>query len=343
MNNMPTQNEAPPASSPTVPAQPVEWKEVLVFVQNQNKSDRDYFDRLFSRTMWAVGIILTAALAVVAFFGVRSYRELKDEMRRQTEDEVRSMRAEVRREIDRQFAAPQIANVIRAVAKERAAGEINKVVRGEVTQSVESAVRQQEPAIRRAIAAETEVRLRNLSSLIEATVANQTRERVERALQPLQAKVAATTEVIRATTLAATAVNGSRAAYAQLKSLASSTSNQDVREVGAWAIQAVEDEHLSALVPGRLNPQLGHEGLVAMASQPWPTLRQKAAEEMGFSKNRRYLPMVVKLIEDTNLRVSRAAIQAFVNLTGQTMQGDHEQNVQAAKRWWDQHKAEFKQ
>jgi hypothetical protein len=323
------------------PPQGPDWKEVLDFVRSQTEKDRSYFDQLFKRTMWAIGLIVAAGIGLATFFGLRSLADMRNEMKKSTQAEVDNMRAEVRKRIESEFQTRQITELVRSVARERAQSEINRVIAAEVSRQVQSSVKKQESEIRRAVTEETQRAVRDLNPKINGIVAKQTGEKIDASLRPFQATLASYREVLHTGTLATAAMNGSRAAYFQLQP-ALKSQNHEIQEIAGWALTAMEDEKFDMMKAQTLNPDIKPEDLMMLSSSPSPTLRSKAAEAMGKSKDRKYMPRIVELIKsDPNLRVVRAGLVAFVQLTGETIQSD-EQGIEAAQKWWEKHNAEFK-
>jgi hypothetical protein len=144
-------------ASPNIPSAPSpDWKDVLDFVRSQGEKDRAYFDQLFKRTVWSIGLIIIVGLAVVTFLGVRSLADMKNEMRAQTQAEIGNMRAEVRRRIDAEFQTPEITRLVQTVARERASEEINRIIFEQVSKQVQAAVKNQEGGIHKEVLQQTQ-------------------------------------------------------------------------------------------------------------------------------------------------------------------------------------------
>jgi hypothetical protein len=330
-------------ASPNIPVvQPPDWKDVLDFVRNQGEKDRAYFDQLFRRTMWAIGIIVATGIGLATFFGLRSLADMKEEMKRQTQAEIGNMRAEVRKRIDAEFQTPEITRLVQTVARERASEEINRIIFEQVSRQVQAAVKGQEGEIRKAVSQETQGAVARLGSTIDEAVAKQIRPKVETSLRPLELELARYQEVLNVGAIANAAMNGSRAAYFQLKP-ALTSKNPQVQEIAVWATLALNDEQMESLKSQGLNPALTSETLTQLSSSASPTLRAKVVEAMGKSLDRKYIPRVIEMIKsDPNLRVLRAALIAFSQLTKSNFSSD-EDGIEKAQEWWTQHKSEFKQ
>jgi hypothetical protein len=318
-----------------------DWKDVLEFVRTQGEKDRAYFDQLFTRTMWSIGLIIAVGIGLATFFGLRSLSDMKDEMRKQTQAEIANMRAEVRNRIDAEFQTPAITRLVQAVAKERASDEINRVIFEEVSKQVKAAVKSQEGEIRKAVTQETQSAVARLGSTIDATVAKQIKDKVEASVRPLELQVAGYREVLDTGAIANAAMNGSRAAYFQLKP-ALASKNPQVQEIAAWATAALDDERMELIKSHGLNPSLTFENLIQLSAIGSQTLRARAVQAMGESSDRKYIPRVIEIIKsDPNLRVLRAALIAFSQLTKSGFQSD-EDGIKKATEWWEQHKSEFR-
>jgi hypothetical protein len=329
-------------ATPTAPIpQSPDWKDVLEFVRKQGAEDRAYFDHIFKRTTWGVSLILGVGLAVARFLGWRSLADAREQVRSQTQAEISNMRAEVRKRIDAEFQTPEITKIVQTVARERASQEINRIISEAVARQVQTVVKSQEDGIRKAITQDTQAAVARLAPTIDDVVAKQIRTKVESAINPLEDQLAKDREVLMIGAIANAAMNGSRAAYFKLKP-ALASQNPRVQEIAIWATLALDDEQFAMLKSGILNPDLTPEVLLQMASTGPATIRAKVAAGMGQSKDRRYIPRIVEMVRsDPDLRVLRAALNAFSALTGSNFKGE-EDGMKKAEEWWSQHKAEFK-
>jgi HEAT repeat protein len=114
-----------------------------------------------------------------------------------------------------------------------------------------------------------------------------------------------------------------------------------VKEIATWAYTAVSDEEYDILKNQPLNPALSFETIIGFSSDAAPTLRAKAVEQIGKSKNRKYVPRIIEMIEnDPNIRVVRAALQAFVIFSDEPTTMDRK-GIEGAEKWWAKHKSEY--
>jgi hypothetical protein len=151
-------------------------------------------------------------------------------------------------------------------------------------------------------------------------------------------------EALHAGTLAITAMAGSRAAYSQLLS-ATTSQDQNIREIASWAVAAIAAENLDILRSQTLNPDLTPEQLSQFSTSPSAMMRTKAVERMGLTKDRRFVPRIIEIIrDDPNLNVLRAALIALTRAANDPVLvlPSDEEGAKTALAWWEKHKSEFK-
>lgn len=146
-------------------------KGYLKFVQEQSEKDRAYFDHLFKRTVWFLGLLLAASAAVIAFFGIHTLSQLREEMRVTTREELRKAQNEVRDRIDAEFKTQNIHELVRQVAKERTERELSSLIKQTVDVQVALGVRAEEPRITRTVSDQTRQAVDRLSPVINSHVA----------------------------------------------------------------------------------------------------------------------------------------------------------------------------
>jgi len=143
------------------------------------------------------------------------------------------------------------------------------------------------------------------------------------------------------TSYAAQALNGSRAAYKQLK-VGVGSANPDVREIALWAYRAIYDELIQAAVPRGLNQTLTVDFVMELSKSQSDHFRLRAAEEMGRRKDRKFVPRLMQMIEsDPNHRVTNKALNSWASYSGESMTNDLENNVGVARKWYAKHKSEY--
>src|SRR5437879_10701303 len=108
---------------------------------------RDYFEALFKRTLWAVGIIVALILAGVGFLGFRSWSDVQSRMETklqetQTAITVRGQQAiqdtdkVIRDRAEAAFKDESIKSYVRQVAKEKTSSELSGVIQRTVAEQV---------------------------------------------------------------------------------------------------------------------------------------------------------------------------------------------------------------
>jgi hypothetical protein len=231
--------------------------------------------------------------------------------------ETERLRQQIRLRLDQEFETPRIHQVIESEARRYTATEAQSYI----TTQVDAGLKPFQAQV-------TQVR--------------QTLADVSNRLEPVKTAVDTYRDVLHTATLATTAMAGSRSAHRELNSLVNSQ-NADVRQIAGWALEAVDNELLDMLRNQTLNPELGREALLQLSRHSAPTMREKAVERMGVTKDRQYVPRIIEMIRsDPNIRVLRAALIAFNQETAVTVEAD-ETGATLALKWWDEHKTEFGQ
>jgi len=122
-----TESAQPPISN-SAPS----WKEVLEFVQQQSKQERDLFDTWLKRTAKVLGLITAVAVGFLIFMGWNTVDGIKKAADRSTARAIEQAQTKVQERIDAEFRTEAIKTTIRQVAAERTAAEFRSVISDEV-------------------------------------------------------------------------------------------------------------------------------------------------------------------------------------------------------------------
>ena len=159
----------------------------LKFAQDQSSEDRAYFDQLFKRTAWFLGVLLAASGAAVAFFGLHTISQLREEMRMVTLEEVGKMRQEVEARVGEEFRTENIHELVRKVAMERTGSEMRSLIKQSVDAQVALGVKAEEPKIAHAVTEETARAVDRLSPVIDDRMSAQVEKKVAEEVTPRMA------------------------------------------------------------------------------------------------------------------------------------------------------------
>lgn len=137
---------------PPPPATPVEWREVLTFLQTQMTADREYFDHIFRRTLWALGIITTVCASALIFFGINTLSSINKTLAEVRED--------VRARVDSEFKKDNIEHLVKDIAEQKTKSAFAEVIGKEVA----TQIRTLQPGISSAVSHDLQERLKRFET-----------------------------------------------------------------------------------------------------------------------------------------------------------------------------------
>lgn len=104
------------------PALSAEGQELLRFVREENKANRDYFTSVSKIAIGGISVLLTLALAAVAFFGWRTKQDMEEQAKAVTQAELEKLSGEIRSQIQSrvsgEFQTDKMQKMIHEVAQE---------------------------------------------------------------------------------------------------------------------------------------------------------------------------------------------------------------------------------
>lgn len=152
-------NPQPPNDSqPDVRNAPIEWKQVLEFVQQQAELDRNNFDRQVKRAYSFIGVA-----AIVVLFGIGSTLfDIQKNARERTEEVIKQMQIFVRTRVAQEFEEENIRKLVRAAAEKVSSEQLNAILRDEVTRQVKAQVSQQTAFIQSSVREQAKSQVQNV-------------------------------------------------------------------------------------------------------------------------------------------------------------------------------------
>jgi hypothetical protein len=336
---------------PQGPSSPFDEAEFLrrTFDRSLAEMDRSraYFETLFKRTTWAIGILVVLIVAGGGVLGFRSWSDVQQRMNdklRETQGaiEARGQQAIldtdklVRDRAEAAFKEENIKTFVRQVAKEKTEAALTGVIRQAVGEQVSARIKAEEHQITKTVIKETKEAVDNLSPHISGEV----QKRTDAALGPLRQQIAGYDEIIRVSTLALLARNGDGAAYDNVERMDQETQNPVLREI---CLSTLNQIYVEANVPFYTSRHFTIERTVddlkRLLDDPNPLIRWAAVDTLGEKQQKDIVPKLVDIINhDNSLWVRRAAYQALATLTGQ--------NIQRLERdqwnkWWEANKGNW--
>jgi hypothetical protein len=280
----------------------------LKFAQDQSDKDRAYFDHLFRRTAWFLGVLLAASSAGVVFFGLHTVSQLREEMRAATSEEVAKTRKEVEASIENEFRTENIRGLVREVAKERTTRELSGAIERSVDAQVALAVRAEGPRIAHAVSEETKRAVDRLSPVIDAHVTAQVEKEVG---QEVSQRMAAFDHDLA--TLSKLADMGARMRLAirgGLEELSARASGGDTE------FERTKAAELLKRIAADYDTMLGQEFLMHFSGQP-ATVAGVLAPGLLKDPAKPIAPLVTLIRSDQNLNKVALAFVALSKATGQ--------------------------
>jgi hypothetical protein len=223
----------------------------LEFAQGQIEKDRSFYKHLYT---YAVAFVVFM-VAVAGSFSYTSVSQMRTDMQASVESErvalraqseatsieaqatvkgeLANVRTEVQKRIDTEFQSDNIAALVASAAKERTEKELSGIIRSETTTQVAKGIREQGPAIRKAVEDQTkeavkalepsiresvDTAVKALQPTIKASVDAATQDQVKTSVAPIQAQLANYADVIRMGNLATLARSDDRQALDYLNS-----------------------------------------------------------------------------------------------------------------------------
>ncbi len=328
----------------------------LKFAQEQAEKDRAYFKHLFDRSAYFLGALVVFA----GIFGYRSVDQLRDDARSAVQSAqakvdraVEGMQSDAQRELDRvrvavtkrvddEFRTERIAQLVRAVAKERTEGELQGVIRSETITQVAKGIREQAPTIQKAVEDETKRAVRDLQPSISNAVGFEVSAQVQKQVLPVQSQLKSYGDVIRVGTLATLAKSDDRKAFDELVAIAdgSKDASADERKVATSTAVAIVREKNSGISLGynfkqKQTPEAMKQILLTsrFANDRMAAVQNYPADDKSI------LSLLARMVaSDESIDVVCAAFGAFNSRTSQSFQFP---NYGGLMTWWNDNKRKF--
>ena len=306
---------------------------------------REYFEALFKRTLWAVGIVLALILAGGGFLGFRSWSDVQERMdsklkETQTAIEARGQKAiqdtdkVIRDRAEAAFKDESIRTYVRQVAKEKTTSELSNLIQQTVGEQVAIRVKAEEPQINKTVVQETKHAIDNITPLISSEVDKKSSQ----AIAPLRSQIESYQQILNISTLALLARNGNAAAYDQLEQTGMHTADPNLREICLSTLNQVYLEMNVPFYAGRTFSQpKDTPELKKLLDSPDFTVRWAAVDALVAKGQKDLVPKLMEFINhDNSMWVRGAAYQALRTLTGQNIEKLQREQWNA---WWNANKA----
>jgi hypothetical protein len=106
----------------------IAWREVLNFVREENKRDREHLSSTFQIVIWATTAVLGVALFAFFYMTRKSLSEARE-----------SARSDVKQRLDEEFSEPNLKALIEQSAREATRRDLSIAIQGAVRDEVASA------------------------------------------------------------------------------------------------------------------------------------------------------------------------------------------------------------
>ncbi len=308
---------------------------------------REYFETLFRRTLWAVGIVVALILAAGSLLGFRSWSDVQVRMDSKLQETQAAIVARgqqaiqdtdkvIRDRAEAAFKDESIKSYVRQVAKEKTSSELGSVIQQTVAEQVATRVKAEEPQINRTVVQETKRAVESLTPVISSEVDKKSSQ----ALTPLRSQIETYQEILNVSTLALLARNGNAATYDQLELIAKQTTNPVLREICVSTLNQIYLEMNAPIYAGRnFNQPKDTPELKKLLDDPNFTTRWAAVDALAAKGEKDIVPKLIEFINhDNSMWVRNAAYQALKTLTGQKMEKLQREQW---NHWWDENKANW--
>lgn len=336
-----------PQPAPIVPPVPDNIERVVSFLRQENDAHRQALREdskanrdLLIGAIRLVSIPVAAAILVIGWFGLKSFSDLKEQLRdsaaEQLKTETARMQSEIRERLDKQFQTANLQQTVRDAARDATQAAAAPLIRREVTQQVQSHIRAEVPEIHSAVLRETQKGVSALQPTIDSEITKQANAAESR----IQAQIAPYGDVIRASKLAALARNGVGTAFDDLMKMSDSP-NRDIQDLVISTHNAIfmeyEQAHTISYIPRIFQPQKkSKEELLPLLSDPQPLTRKAAIDGLSDLGDKSVVPQLLVLMRhDLFMFVRQACFHALIHLTGQNF---NPLDTPGWEAWWEKNK-----
>lgn len=342
----------------------------LTFAQEQINKDRNFYKYLYSYT----GGFIALLILVAGMFTYNSVGQMRTDIRESVAAELERNRAEiaalraqatagtaeaqatvnrelagvrteVQKRIDTEFQSDNITALVQKAAKERTGTELAQDIRIEAAEQVAKGIREEHPFIQKTVEDQTRATVKTLEPTIGSLVKTATEDQVNKAVSPIQAKMATYEDYLQFGTLVNLANGGDRNAFFTLKETTEGkrkeSFNRDfvnmANQVGMSIISAKES---GLIVPRRFKTLQTPESLKQFMRSASPWERQAAVDSYP-QDDKSILPTIVDMIRsDPSIDVLVSAVRRFDLLTNQEF---HFFQTTELLTWWDRNSKSFEQ
>jgi hypothetical protein len=251
----------------------------------------------------------------------------------------------VQKRIDTEFQSDNITALVQKAAKERTGTELAQDIRIEAAEQVAKGIREEHPFIQKTVEDQTRATVKTLEPTIGSLVKTATEDQVNKAVSPIQAKMATYEDYLQFGTLVNLANGGDRNAFFTLKETTEGkrkeSFNRDfvnmANQVGMSIISAKES---GLIVPRRFKTLQTPESLKQFMRSASPWERQAAVDSYP-QDDKSILPTIVDMIRsDPSIDVLVSAVRRFDLLTNQEF---HFFQTTELLTWWDRNSKSFEQ
>jgi hypothetical protein len=322
-----------------------ELAEVLRFIDEQNKNQREYFSMLYKWTAGSVTILFVVIGIAVTLFGLRSLAEIREQMASVTKNEIEHMRSEVSQRVNAEFQTEAIQRTVKDAARSQTTTAIKPLISSEVSQQVKLRVGAAESTIVSTVKDETQKAVKGLSPGIDKAVSKAVDDKVGTAVQSkiqneIQPVLSSLRDSAELTSLSTRASSGDAAAYDRLLSLVSTSNDAGTRQLADVYVNKIIDENNSGMymTRGFQNP-ITEDQKAQVLHYPDAGSRQAALDTLDLPHIKDNLRTVFTLMmKDSSLKVRAAAFRRFVEATSAKIRV---LDLEAAQQYWEAHASEY--
>jgi hypothetical protein len=340
-----------PALGTGSPHTPDNTERLLNFLLQENAAHRDALreDSKANRemllgTIRLVSIPVAAAILFLGLFGLKSFSDLKDQLRasasEQIDAETKRMQQEIRDKLREQFETSALQQMVKSAARDATDAAAKPLIKQEVISQVQAHIQGERTQIHDVVVSETKRGVSEMQPQIDAEITKQ----ANRAEGQIQAQITPYQELMKVGTLATLARNGDGQAFDNLMKISSSQDPQ-AQQLATTTRNAIYFQYFEVLGEANylrytLMPPKSRDELLPLLASSDAMERKGAIDGLTGLNDKSVVPDLIKIMRnDPYIFVRETAYHGLVQLTGRRTNplepGD------SWEAWWEKNKSNW--
>jgi len=309
------------------------YNQIYESAAKQISESRSFFEKMYKTTLGA--ILLITAVVIGSFYWLvgQKYADIEAAIAKKTGEEIVALQQQIRSRVEAEFETEKMKSLIRSVAQDQTKSGLSDVITRAVGDQVQIAIKAEGPRIQQTVIAETKKFIPELVPTIERAV----KEKATEAEGRVQSRMTQWEDVVRAANLAILARNGSGEDYDKLMDMIQATQNPEIKKIGVTTANQLFLEMDQALYMTRTFKEKKSEPeLLKLLDDPNALVRKAAIDSLVGLGNKAIVPSLLEKAERDPLMVVRqAAFHGLKALTGEQIEV---LQIKQWKHWWEKNK-----